>query len=422
MMNRFPPRRSISAVAAVLLLASLLWPARGPAAIAAQCDPAGDNGCPIVADVPEFAALVAPGAHLWLFELTDPFEFTVDLLDPPIDLRLYGYAPDGSLLEVSDRPGRDSEQLAVKTQQVGVYQIFVDSPRGESSPTPYTIVITVEDPRALASDGYEPDDSPLLANPLVPAEPPQTRSFHHEQDNDWVYLDLVTGGRVIIFTQGTGCDPFIRLYGPDAATEVAFDDDSGVGLNSLVDYLVPETETYYARVYPALGEPCGSYQLAAEYRTPIRADAYEPDDTPDQAKPLAFDGMVQSRSAHTGSDVDWVRFTLAAGDAVRINTVGSCDTFLDLVGPDGRTRLDFDDDSGSGSNAQIDFQPTQPGNYFARVSQYYQSPCEAYGLVGSRLASTSRPSAAPTQGVPSAATIVVIRPTPGPGEVVDPFR
>lgn len=60
-------------------------------------------------------------------------------------------------------------------------------------------------------------------------------------------------------------------------------------------------------------------------------DAFEPDDSPAQARPLRLDGGLQQHSFHTPGHNDWVSFSLSAGEQVRLLTGGSpCDTFLAL--------------------------------------------------------------------------------------------
>ena len=233
-------------------------------------------------------------------------------------------------------------------------------------------------------DEYEPDDSPEDAHELIPGEEPQVRSLHHAADIDWTYIELAAGDRVALFTLGSTCDPVLILYGPDG-TGLAADDDSGQGLNAFIDYTVGESGTHYVRTQSALREPCSLYGLAAIYLEPIPPDDYEPDDFRDEARPFAFDGVGQARSAHLRGDMDWIAFPMEPGDRIRLYTESDCDTVLDVFAPNGVTRLASDDDSGSGNNALIELIATRSGVHYARVGQYEDGVCEAYQLIGVRL-------------------------------------
>src|SRR4051794_27666553 len=84
-------------------------------------------------------------------------------------------------------------------------------------------------------------------------------------------------------------------------------------------------------------------------------DAFEVDDTWQAAKLLATDGVPQSRSIHTPTDVDWARITVARASRVTVETNGSAgDTKLSLYAASDTTRsIAYDDDSGNGSFSKV---------------------------------------------------------------------
>src|SRR5207247_570228 len=86
-------------------------------------------------------------------------------------------------------------------------------------------------------------------------------------------------------------------------------------------------------------------------------DAFEVDDTAAQASEIAISGAPQTHSFHVGTDVDWVRFTLANASNVTIETDGVAggSTELRLYGPDNSTtQIAYDHDSGNGNYSRID--------------------------------------------------------------------
>ena len=85
-------------------------------------------------------------------------------------------------------------------------------------------------------------------------------------DTDW-FLTTLTAGTTYRFSdegsptsQGTLSDPYLRLLSNDGATVVAFDDDSGVGLNAFITYTPTATGIYYVSAQ-AFGNNTGTYRL-----------------------------------------------------------------------------------------------------------------------------------------------------------------
>jgi hypothetical protein len=125
-----------------------------------------------------------------------------------------------------------------------------------------------------------------------------------------------------------------------------------------------------------------SVALPVSALQPIGPDAYELDDSPEDANELFFD-ETQQHSIHEPADTDWVRFVLEEGDRIVLRTGGNCDTYLSFFAPDGVTVLAEDDDSGGAPNAAIRFSAPETGVYFARVRLFGGSPapCPAYQLM-----------------------------------------
>jgi hypothetical protein len=251
--------------------------------------------------------------------------------------------------------------------------------RTNSGPT------SAQQPPPGAPDAYEPDDSPAEAKPLLLVGVPQRRSFHTGEDNDWASFWLDAGERVQVYTSGP-CDTYLYLYAPDGTSILAQDDDSAGGSNAAVRYFAAASGEYHvrARLYSASAGPCASYELIGQVVPLPEPDAYEPDDTPAQAKPFPPDGTFQRRTIHQSADEDWVSLSLERNSSVGLATSGPCDTYMELYAPNGRTILAEDDDSGRFGNAAIFYTALETGTYYARVRLFDQvsGVCDGYELGG----------------------------------------
>jgi hypothetical protein len=128
----------------------------------------------------------------------------------------------------------------------------------------------------------------------------------------------------------------------------------------------------------AAKSPSGMASLAQPVSEP---DQFEPDDSLAQAKELVLDGDPQEHTFHQATDNDWIYFSLSAGDRAVLFTTGrTCDTYLTLIAPDGRTTLAEDDDSGGAPNAAIRFTADEDGAYYGRIRLFGSSPspCGTY--------------------------------------------
>jgi hypothetical protein len=104
-------------------------------------------------------------------------------------------------------------------------------------------------------------------------------------------------------------------------------------------------------------------------------DRYENDNTASQATIIGTNGSAQTHSIHTGSDVDWVKFTLGERSNVVVETDGpSGDTRMWFYGPSSSSReIAFNDDGGQGLFSRIERSGANslgPGTYWVKVDEY----------------------------------------------------
>jgi hypothetical protein len=149
---------------------------------------------------------------------------------------------------------------------------------------------------------------------------------------------------------------------------------------------------------------------ASVARSQILPDAFEPDDSPDAAKPLELDGLPQRHSFHVPGDRDWVRFPVEAGARIRLFTTGAaCDPVLTLFAPNGVVALLEDDDSGGASNPSMEVVLSEAGTYFARVRAYSDAEtCESYDLVGALSDASAAQTPAPSPSPPAQVSVTPV--------------
>lgn len=260
------------------------------------------------------------------------------------------------------------------------------------------------------ADVYEPDDSPSQAHPLLLVGIPQRRSFHTSTDTDWAYIVAEAGERVVIYTTGP-CDTFLTLVAPDGETPLAQDDDGGSGSNALLRFGVPVSGEYLVRVRlfsPSAG-PCEAYELVGQVLPPPTADAFEPDNSPDQARVLSPESPPQEHNLHAPGDQDWLRLELPATTGIHLLTEGPCDTYLYLYARDRTTLLADDDDGGQAGGSLIVYTVMEGGTYYARVRHFdeHAGVCDSYTIALSLTAPTLPDSFEPDDASSQAKPIVL---------------
>lgn len=144
-------------------------------------------------------------------------------------------------------------------------------------------------------------------------------------------------------------------------------EDGLVSADELARYVSPRAVKVDTDVQ-TWGEPVLAVTMAAATGSRPAPDAYEPDDTRDEAQPLV-PGVPQIRTLHTSDDHDWVSFTLT-GSADAVLETGPVDgwggdTVVTVYTATG-TLVGSDDDSGSGFYSRLS-GPLPAGDYVAEI-------------------------------------------------------
>ena len=228
------------------------------------------------------------------------------------------------------------------------------------------------------ADAFEPDDTSAQAKTILRGAR-QNRTLHLSGDVDWAVFTLGQPADVRVQTTGAIGDTQLWLYGPGSSSaEVAYSDDRPAGSAlAMVECLGSQSlaaGTYFIRVAGKQGgaaTPAYTLSLATAAAGQM-GDAYEPDDTPAQAKSIAANTR-QRHSVHLPGDADWVKFTLAETSYVRIDTDGwSGDTEMWLHGPNNAATLVEYNDNGVSSAPfsrieRIQGAALPPGIYYLKV-------------------------------------------------------
>lgn len=200
-------------------------------------------------------------------------------------------------------------------------------------------------------------------------------------DSDWFQTNLVAGRTYRISLEGsfsgggTLSDPLLDGIYDAAGVKLSntSDDDSGEGLDSLLEF-TPDTTGQYFISASAFDTNTGSYTLLVE---DLGASDDFADDTGTTGS-VAVNGSVTGAIEEAG-DRDWFSVNLEAGREYRFDLEGAptdmgtlSDTLLyglrdsagNLIGGTS------DDDDGVGLNSQLDFTPTTSGMYFVDVGAF----------------------------------------------------
>jgi len=198
-------------------------------------------------------------------------------------------------------------------------------------------------------------------------------------DHDFFRMTLTAGVtyRFTVNTSTTGTpigDPTLTLR--DAAgTSLAFNDDGGPGLYSVISFTAASSGTYFLDV-AGFGSNAGGYSVSASIDDAI-------DDDVGTTGTIAVNAAALNGTYDTAGDDDWYGTQLLAGVTYSFDTGGAQDTTLALRDANG-AQLAFDDDGGSGFLSHIQYTATASGTHFLDVEEFFDST-GAYTLVATSI-------------------------------------
>ena len=162
-----------------------------------------------------------------------------------------------------------------------------------------------------------------------------------------------------LFLNSSLRDPFLRLYN-EYGELLYSDDDSGVDLNSLIQFKAEYSGKYFASASAYSDNDKGDYTLS------LTLDDYAGD--------LSSTGIVNygeqiSGNIEVARDIDWFSLHTREGDEIQIDLIGNTlsDPYLVLYDQNGELVASNDDFSPDNLNSRITFNSTYSGNFFISV-------------------------------------------------------
>ncbi|MCV2888457.1 pre-peptidase C-terminal domain-containing protein [Ruegeria aquimaris] len=235
-----------------------------------------------------------------------------------------------------------------------------------------------------AADDFAGDTSTTGSAPVGGAV---TGNIESAGDQDWFRVNLTEGNTYQIDLEGSATtsetlrDPLLAGVFDGAGNLISGtrNDDGGTGLNSLVEFTPTTTGSFFIGA-SAYGSNTGTYKLSVT-QTSTGGTGGPADDF---SETTATAGRVTVGGSSTGNietigDNDWFSVTLNAGQTYTIDLEGTATGGGTLADPYIRGIFNasgaaipgaFNDDGGTGRNAQLEFTPTTTGTYFISAGAY----------------------------------------------------
>jgi hypothetical protein len=223
-------------------------------------------------------------------------------------------------------------------------------------------------------------------------------------DNDYIYFTASAGDIISFGTDADGgptADTYIHLYNADCSTQLAFDDDGGPGLASLLSYCATYSGTYVGRIrhYSASGTgtykafvtcasggghadvcasaaplPCGSVSLSGH--TGCSTNNYSPPSTGSCTRYTAAGrDQVVSLTVTAGGSVD-LTYTSSADGSIYIYDAAACGA------PIGANCIAGDDSTLAGQPETLQYTFSTSGTYYLILDSYGTNSAGSWTLTG----------------------------------------
>lgn len=180
-------------------------------------------------------------------------------------------------------------------------------------------------------------------------------------------LQGVEVGERLIINLNANFDPLVQLIDANTGTILGFDDDSGPGLNSQLQFTVQPGIDYIIRTTSFAPNAQGQYTLSTNSGVLTPATALSPNQSVSGTLSLT-DFENPNRIGHV---YDGYRLTnIQPGELVIINTIGDFDPFLQVVNARTGAVLAEDDDSGVELNPTLIFTAEANTEYLVQVTSF----------------------------------------------------
>ncbi len=169
-------------------------------------------------------------------------------------------------------------------------------------------------------------------------------------------------------SDGTGTDAYLNIRDATGATILAFDDDGGDSVNSLISFTATTSGVYFIDAGNYNDDTTGSYHLFVAAAVPLGDSVAG---TTATAATLAVAGTTNGNIDSDG-DHDFYAITLTAGQTYIFRTAGTAasdttNTVLTLRDASGAL-LETNDNAGQGNFSAVRYTATTTGTYYVDVS------------------------------------------------------
>ncbi len=216
-------------------------------------------------------------------------------------------AETGEALEFDDNSGRGSNAQATFTVADGIDYIV----RTTSSNSDVTDNYTLRTSTGVAIPGTPISGNESISGTLVstdPSNPTRTGTY----SDDYLLTGLNAGQQVLVNLDSTAFDTYLQLVNADTGAVVTYDDDSGSGLNSQLNFTAPDGIDYILRATSYGTGITGNYTLTTTTTTPTPT----PTSTSTPGTPADWTFMV-----YLDGDNNLENF--AIGDFLEMASIGS---------------------------------------------------------------------------------------------------
>lgn len=294
--------------------------------------------------------------------------------NPTIDSFLDPSGKSISNAEFSSKNGITS--LIFTAVEAGNYALNINDKFDDTGRYFVSVSTYDSDRTILTSRSTDDYGSSLTSYGSMSANTTVTGSIGTDGDEDWfqIYLEANHEYEVSLSaSSGSSLDTVIDgIYDSSGTYQLnTYNDDGGVGYNSLLTYTPTESGTYYIEA-DGYGSSLGSYDLTVTDLT--QADDYG--NTIGSSYGSLSTGILASGSIEDSYDRDWFLIYMDRGAEYEISMQASNDSGLDTVISgiyDSAGYLEdnsYNDDGGTGYNSLLEFTPDASGYYFIEAAGY----------------------------------------------------
>lgn len=255
----------------------------------------------------------------------------------------------------------------------------------------FAALVTTLTPLPLYAQAEPPADT----SPSTPARPLQLTGAINDQSprnsNGMPYEDrrqrFEQGRRYRVSVMASGFDPIVQILRPGETTPVAWDDDSGPGVNARTVFVPRASGEYIIRTLSFVPEGRGTYRLYTEEALPLPPpQSTEPPAgrAPDRTIWTTYSGaLTPTDPTLDGPHFDDYLVRLRANEEMFVRLDATAfDPLVQVLLPSQRESefLAADDDSAGNRNALLLFRAPYAGDYIVRVTAF--SPTRTRGYLG----------------------------------------